>query len=179
MHDLFCLLCTSISLPYLYHPALPASLPACSLLELAYSMSMSALHYQLSQTLCIMAVLAYTSAFCSLVWMTKHTFRLLKTNLVVPEDSAFIFNKSRFNWCRHSWDIDRTVQTDRQTDGFSALYVDVAYTERLTINHSGHCWPLCKGCLYTCTWFYKTVYPPWIESSSPGYLSMIALKMLK
>ena len=60
----------------------------------------SQMHYQLHLTLrSLMAVLAYTGAFCTLVWTTKRTFRLLKTNLVVPEDSAFISSKSRFNPC--------------------------------------------------------------------------------
>ena len=58
--------------------------------------------YQLRQTLrSLMAVLAYTSAFSALVWMTKCTWRLLKTYLVVSEDSAFISSKSSFNQCRH------------------------------------------------------------------------------
>ena len=79
--------------------------------------------YQLRQTLCsLLAVLAYASAFSALMWTTKCTWRLLKTYLVVSEDSACISSKSGFNPCRHGWDIGVTVRTDRQTDGFSALY---------------------------------------------------------
>ena len=70
-----------------------------------------------------MAVLAYTTAFCALVWMNTGTFRLIKIYSEVPEDSAFISNKSRFDRCWHCWDSGVTVrQTDRWTDGFLALY---------------------------------------------------------
>ena len=60
----------------------------------------SQLHYQLSQTLrSLMAVLAYTSAFCALVWMSNHTCRLLKVNFVILKGTAFISSKYRFNPC--------------------------------------------------------------------------------
>ena len=58
----------------------------------------SQFHYQLSQTLCsLMAVLAYTTAVCALVWMNTGMFRLMKMYSKVPEDSAFILSKSCFN----------------------------------------------------------------------------------
>ena len=46
-----------------------------------------------------MAVFAYTTAFCALVWMNTGTFRLIKIYFEVPEDSAFISSKSRFDRC--------------------------------------------------------------------------------
>ena len=49
----------------------------------------------------LMAVLAYTSAFNALVWMSNRMCRLLKIYLAVPEDSAFILSKSGFNRCIH------------------------------------------------------------------------------
>ena len=84
----------------------------------------SQVHYQLSQSLhTLMAVLAYTSAFCTLVWMTKRMFRLFKINLAIPDNLAFISSKSSFNRCRHSWDIGVMVQTDGQT-AFQLYIVD-------------------------------------------------------
>ena len=50
----------------------------------------------------LMAVLAYTSTFSALVWMTKRPWILLKTYLVVPEDLAFILSKCGFNPFRNS-----------------------------------------------------------------------------
>ena len=83
--------------------------------------------YQLSYAFSgLMAVLAYTSAFNALVWMSNRTCRLLKIYLAVPEDSAFISSKSGFNRCIHGWDIGVTVRrTDRQTDRQTAfqLYI--------------------------------------------------------
>ena len=60
----------------------------------------SHLHYQPSQTLLsLMAVLAYTSAFCVLMWMSYGMCRLLKINFVILKDTAFIWSKSCFNPC--------------------------------------------------------------------------------
>ena len=46
-----------------------------------------------------MAALAYTTAFCALVWMNIDTFRLIKIYFEVPEDSAFISSKCSFDRC--------------------------------------------------------------------------------
>ena len=75
----------------------------------------SELHYQLSQILHnLMAVLAYTLGFSALVWMNTGMFRLIKIYSEVPEDSALISSKSRFDRCWHCWDSGVTVrQTDR------------------------------------------------------------------
>ena len=81
----------------------------------------------------LMAVLAYTTAFCALVWMNTGTFRFIKIYSEVPEDSAFILSKSRFDRCWHNWDTDVTV---RQTDGFSALYNRSHENENQTFTES-------------------------------------------
>ena len=78
-----------------------------------------------------MAVLAYTSAFSALVCMSNCTCRLLKTNFVILKDTAFISSKSRLNLCRHGLVISVT-QTDRRTDGFSALYSRLASVPALS-----------------------------------------------
>ena len=70
-----------------------------------------------------MAVLASTTAFCTLVWMNTDTFKLIKIYSEVPKDSAFILSKSRFDQCWHCWDTGMMVrQIDRQRESFSALY---------------------------------------------------------
>ena len=60
--------------------------------------------------------------------LTEHnsSWKLLEINLLKPDDTAIISNKPGFNRCTD----DRVMsvaksadrQTDRQTDGFSALY---------------------------------------------------------
>ena len=69
----------------------------------------------------------YSSAFQAFVCPAESMYRLIKTNLLVPEDTAITQIKS---WVDPSRDnrvigvtrknVDR--RTDRQTDGFSALY---------------------------------------------------------
>ena len=81
----------------------------------------SQLHYQLSQTIrTLMAVLTYTTAFCTLIWMNIGIFRLIKIYSEVPEVSVFISNKYRFNRCWHCWDTSMTV---RQTETTFQLYI--------------------------------------------------------
>ena len=64
-----------------------------------------------------------TIAFYTLLSMTDRFCRLVKINIVFLKDTAFISSKSSFDQCKHCWVISEPkMQTDRQTDGFSALY---------------------------------------------------------
>ena len=87
------------------------------------------MHYQLSYAFSgLMAVLAYTSAFNALVWMSNRTCRLLKNILGSPRRLSFHFDQvwfqSMHTRLRYRRD-DPDRQTDRQTDGQTAfqLYI--------------------------------------------------------
>ena len=120
-----------------------------------------------------MAVFAYTSAFSAFVWTTKRTFWLLKTNLAVPEDSAFISSKYCFNPCRHGWDIGVTVgQTVGQTDGFSALYSRIIWTH--TLHYTMYITTYTQT--HTYTYIHIILYKRWciwsLNSGSDGLKSV-------
>ena len=73
-----------------------------------------------------MVVLAYTSAFSTLVWTTKHTCGLLKYTWLSRRLSFHfeqVWVQSMLTRLRY-W---RDGQTDRQTDGFLALYSTLHY----------------------------------------------------
>ena len=66
-----------------------------------------------------MAVLAYISAFCAIVWMTKHTCRLLK-HMWCSQKTQLSFQASSISIDADTADYIGVM--DRQTDGFSTLY---------------------------------------------------------
>ena len=66
---------------------------------------------------------AYTIVFYVLLSMNSRLCRLVKINFVFLKDTAFISSKSDFDQCTDCWVISvPKMQTDRQTDSFSALY---------------------------------------------------------
>ena len=53
----------------------------------------------------------------------KLLYKVLKINFVMPEDIAMTSSKSDVNPCSHGREtVRQKIRTDRQTDGFSALY---------------------------------------------------------
>ena len=56
-------------------------------------------------------------------------WKLFKTNLLMPEDVAYISSKSGVNTSRDGkvMGMAKKVLTDRQTDGFSSLYSRCPY----------------------------------------------------
>ena len=79
-----------------------------------------------------MAVLAYTSAFSALVWMSNCTCRLLKINFGILKDTAFISSKSRVNPCWHGWDISVPKSADGRTDRQTAFQLYIVETSKCT-----------------------------------------------
>ena len=71
-----------------------------------------------------LAVLAYTSAFCALVWMSNRTCRL-KNILRGPRGLSFHFEQVPLQSMLTRLRYRRDGQTDRQTDGQTAfqLYI--------------------------------------------------------
>ena len=83
---------------------------------------------------------AYTIVFYTLLLMNGGFCKLVKINLVLFKDTAFISSKCHFDRCKHCWVIsvpkmqsDR--QTDRQTDSFSALYSRYPSASLWILNH--------------------------------------------
>ena len=104
----------------------------------------SPVHYQLCNGLLwLMTVWIDTGVYCALVSKTT-ALKLLKINFVMPEDRAITLSKSDVDPCSHGRDPDRQKcrRTDRQTDGFSALYsrllkytADQRVDQRITESH--------------------------------------------
>ena len=128
------------------------SLPTCRIELGVFLQSMvwfrSQLHYQLSQTMhTLMAVLAYTTTFCTLIWMNTGMFRLIKVYSEVPEGSVYISNKYHFNWCWHCWDTGMTV---RQTETTFQLYIVDRFTFWHQWRHECEYWNI-SWCMYFVT----------------------------
>ena len=73
-----------------------------------------------------MAVVAYTSAFCTLVWMSHRMHRIFKNKLCDPQRHSFLFEQVPLQlvltWLSYQC-TKKCGQTDGQTDDFSALYI--------------------------------------------------------
>ena len=65
---------------------------------------------------------SYSSAFQAFVCPAESTYGLIKTNLLVPEDTTITQTKSQVDPSRDNRVSSVTSNEDRQMDGFSALY---------------------------------------------------------